>query len=305
MQPDLLTSGQQETPMARPQSQHRTSTNSIPSSNLPIRSSTSRHHSHTISLGTNHSSHRVSRRKSMTSGIANSAAILRAAVNGNGENLPGTMGQIHRRSLPVKQSGSHQAALSMPGEEDGGDDEALLMDTSFDDNLGYQQSTLMDSSGTANSLLPPGQGGLSSKGRARRASEGSHLSKGENKRASGELRCEKCGKGYKHSSCLTKHLSVFLPFLHLSFAILITSSEACLVSALAYMICSNDRPLFRRLRIPKSSLTQMQMGAHARMVLYFKVTYLQAPTSSIARSCVGACWHESRRGRDAGFGETP
>lgn len=48
-----------------------------------------------------------------------------------------------------------------------------------------------------------------SKSRIRRASEGSRLSKGDGKRTSGsELRCEKCGKGYKHSSCLTKHLSV-------------------------------------------------------------------------------------------------
>ncbi|KAI9870451.1 MAG: hypothetical protein M1823_008738, partial [Watsoniomyces obsoletus] len=46
-----------------------------------------------------------------------------------------------------------------------------------------------------------------SKSRNRRASEGSRLSKGEGKRASAsDLRCDKCGKGYKHSSCLTKHL---------------------------------------------------------------------------------------------------
>ncbi|CAD6591385.1 MAG: hypothetical protein ASARMPREDX12_005145 [Alectoria sarmentosa] len=45
-----------------------------------------------------------------------------------------------------------------------------------------------------------------SKARARRASEGSYLTKGEGKRSGGEVRCEKCGKGYKHSSCLTKHL---------------------------------------------------------------------------------------------------
>ena len=53
--------------------------------------------------------------------------------------------------------------------------------------------------------------------RARRASEGSYLTKGEGKRSSGELRCEKCGKGYKHSSCLTKHLSVLsgLPVIQL------------------------------------------------------------------------------------------
>jgi len=46
----------------------------------------------------------------------------------------------------------------------------------------------------------------SSKARGRRASEASALTK--KKSASGELKCETCGKGYKHSSCLTKHLLV-------------------------------------------------------------------------------------------------
>jgi hypothetical protein len=51
--------------------------------------------------------------------------------------------------------------------------------------------------------------GTNNKGRGRRASEGAHLVKGGGKRISGgELRCDQCGKGYKHSSCLTKHLSV-------------------------------------------------------------------------------------------------
>lgn len=41
-----------------------------------------------------------------------------------------------------------------------------------------------------------------SKGRNRRASEGASDA-GNSKN---DLKCEKCGKGYKHSSCLTKHL---------------------------------------------------------------------------------------------------
>jgi hypothetical protein len=56
--------------------------------------------------------------------------------------------------------------------------------------------------------LPEVEKGNNGKARIRRASEGSQLRK-EGKRASGgELRCETCGKGYKHSSCLTKHLLV-------------------------------------------------------------------------------------------------
>jgi hypothetical protein len=42
--------------------------------------------------------------------------------------------------------------------------------------------------------------------RMRRASEGQHLMK-DGKKGS-ELKCDKCGKGYKHSSCLSKHLFV-------------------------------------------------------------------------------------------------
>ena len=45
------------------------------------------------------------------------------------------------------------------------------------------------------------------KERMRRASEGTSLTRGERRRSNtGELRCDHCGKGYKHGSCLTKHL---------------------------------------------------------------------------------------------------
>lgn len=50
----------------------------------------------------------------------------------------------------------------------------------------------------------------SGKSRNRRASEGSYLVKGEGKRSISELRCDTCGKSYKHSSCLTKHMYVSL-----------------------------------------------------------------------------------------------
>lgn len=43
------------------------------------------------------------------------------------------------------------------------------------------------------------------KNRARRASDGTRLTKKE-KAAAGELKCEHCGKAYKHGSCLNKHL---------------------------------------------------------------------------------------------------
>jgi hypothetical protein len=48
------------------------------------------------------------------------------------------------------------------------------------------------------------------KARIRRASDGQPLTKEGKKSSRVELRCETCGKGYKHSSCLTKHLFVSL-----------------------------------------------------------------------------------------------
>ncbi|KAK2630150.1 hypothetical protein QTJ16_000970 [Diplocarpon rosae] len=44
--------------------------------------------------------------------------------------------------------------------------------------------------------------------RIRRASEGQYRTKDGKKAHGSDLKCEKCGKGYKHSSCLSKHLFV-------------------------------------------------------------------------------------------------
>lgn len=89
----------------------------------------------------------------------------------------------------------------------------------------------MDDEGSVveDDFLPVENFSTGSKARARRASEGSYLTKGEGKRSSSELRCDKCGKGYKHSSCLTKHLSVFLVF----------PSSSCLLYLSPLCICAS------------------------------------------------------------------
>lgn len=89
-----------------------------------------------------------------------------------------------------------------------------------EENLQFPRKTGSLENGSGDSAIAEGYGpdAMKSAGGRRRASEGAHLvlggaPGGSRARSGSELKCDKCGKGYKHSSCLTKHLFV-LP-LHL------------------------------------------------------------------------------------------
>lgn len=157
-----------------------------------------------MSLGAINPAHRVTRRKSMTSTAVNNAAVIAAAINGTDEKTHGASVLSNRRSLTLKHNGEIRGNGSVMADPSVGsmDDAGHVEDRDGDHNFRRDESAIDDS------LLAEENNDSNSKARARRASEGAHLSKSEGKRASGELRCEKCGKGYKHSSCLTKHLSV-------------------------------------------------------------------------------------------------
>lgn len=183
----------QEPITVRPSSQHRHSSSLAGS--LPK----SRPHSHSVSIGSINPAHRVTRRKSMSSTAAGMAA---AAKGMSGAPLDGSASS-RRLSKPASvfrgPSLSNNPGIASSVPSNGG---------------GFAPGSYAAKTEAAVSDGPPlaamtEQEKANSKSRVRRASEGSRLGKGESKRSSGsELRCEKCGKGYKHSSCLTKHLSV-------------------------------------------------------------------------------------------------
>ena len=136
----------------------------------------------------------------MTSTAANQLAAMAAAIKGIDEATLGASAPSNRRSLTVKHGSTRPI--------NGGEGKYLMdsyqssnKDVEDEDNTANIESPILDNHASAEG---------DTKTRARRASEGAHAAKHEGKRASGELRCEKCGKGYKHSSCLTKHLSVSL-----------------------------------------------------------------------------------------------
>jgi len=157
----------------------------------------SRQHSHSISLAATNPSHRVNRRKSVNAGASSTAqAAIAAALREQGDASAMPL-QTHRRSMSSKkttESHSMSSRPSMhsyfngPSSSATGQDNDALEDNPLDEDLA------------------PSSKSLSTKNRNRRASEGSYLAKGEGKKSSSDLRCDTCGKGYKHSSCLTKHL---------------------------------------------------------------------------------------------------
>ena len=161
--------------------------------NAASRPSSARHHSHSVSLGSVNPTHRVTRRKSINASAINNQSAVQAALNdlsrGGSTSVFDSNIQANRRSiLEFSSPEGNQARSSGFLQPDNG----IAKDSAVAD-------------GFAPAASPPVNNG---KPRSRRASEGAYLSKGEGKRSSAELRCETCGKGYKHSSCLTKHLLV-------------------------------------------------------------------------------------------------
>ncbi|TVY32938.1 hypothetical protein LOCC1_G008797 [Lachnellula occidentalis] len=230
---------------SRPLSQHRLSM-STNAGSLP--KSHARNHSHSVSSGSLIPSHRVNRRKSVSSNASNVAAMV-AAVREAGDTSLG-MPISARRNTMSKSASARSAALgSLPsppasllghrirltssGKSERGESAIDDLDEMDDEEeTGFKQS------------------------RMRRASEGSQLTKDGKKASGGDLKCDKCGKGYKHSSCLSKHL--FVP------------------TFLSYM--------------PNMGL----VGAYSGMVLYFETTYFEASASAAFGSSFSPCDYEPR-----------
>lgn len=150
----------------------------------------------------------MTRRKSMTSTAVNNVAAIAAALSGAEEPLARGPLESSRRSFTLKSgSGRGPDAVSL------GKLAGLIADThsiegvrDHDRGATSEMKYAMEGSAVVDEPATLDNEGSISKARTRRASEGAYLSRSEGKRSSGELRCEKCGKGYKHSSCLTKHL---------------------------------------------------------------------------------------------------
>ncbi len=160
-----------------------------------------RNHSHSVSSGSLITNHRVTRRKSVSSNAASNVAAMVAAVREAGDATFG-MPISGRRNTMSKSASARSAAIgslpsppaSLPGHR---------FRLTSNGKLDRGESAIDDDQ---NDEMDEEDEKEFKSARMRRASEGQQLTK-DGKKAN-DLKCEKCGKGYKHSSCLSKHLFV-------------------------------------------------------------------------------------------------
>ncbi|KAJ5703423.1 hypothetical protein N7493_011812 [Penicillium malachiteum] len=176
----------------------------------PLPNPNQRQHSHSISLGAVNANHRVTRRKSVTTAAANAAAAIAASMK-EGESASSLPMSTHRRSL---------------GGRKGLESTSVGATSGFSSYLSRSVNSPSQEPPVARKASPSNSDDdtKSIKGRNRRASEGAQ-SKTEGKRVPAELRCERCGKGYKHGSCLAKHMCVSPPPPQCRSAVLLRSIE--------------------------------------------------------------------------------
>lgn len=195
-------------PSTRPLTHQRSPMSSSASSALAGRQSHARtnshSHSHSLFAGALNPTHRITRRKSITTPGANVAALAAAIRDSEqGGAIPITSGG--RRNTITKHTTVRAGLVdSLPSPPASLPNKSALLDAERE----AQESAIDDDS---NELSSDEAAANFDQTRVRRASDGQPLTKDGKKSNRIEVRCETCGKGYKHSSCLTKHLLVSLP----------------------------------------------------------------------------------------------
>ncbi|KAI1437702.1 hypothetical protein GGR50DRAFT_21187 [Xylaria sp. CBS 124048] len=219
----------------RRQSISSATTSALPSARPP---SHSRNNSHSLSAlsGVHNSTHRVTRRKSMTSPAANTAAVV-AALQEVGEKVTTVPIITNSRRGTMSKSATTRAAIvsSLPSPPASLPTHRFAMESPPEG----QESAIEDDS---NDMSADEREDGFQQARIRRASDGQPLAKEGRKSNRVELRCDKCGKGYKHSSCLTKHLWEHTPEWSFTSKLLISKHQQVqLLEAASVLVAMNNK----------------------------------------------------------------
>ncbi|KAI0002829.1 hypothetical protein F4779DRAFT_113938 [Xylariaceae sp. FL0662B] len=224
----------------RPLTQHRPSISagSTPCSLGAVRQlshSRNNSHSHSALSATLNATHRVTRRKSITNTAANVAAVAAALTEAGDKVTPLPIAVNSRRGTMSKPAAARSAIVgSLPSPPASLPTHKFAM-TAKPEN---QESAIDDD---LNDMSADDGDPELQKARVRRASDGQPLTKEGKKSNRIELRCDKCGKGYKHSSCLTKHLWEHTPEWSLTSKLLISKHQQVqLLEAASVLVAMNN-----------------------------------------------------------------
>ncbi|EAA27147.3 hypothetical protein GE21DRAFT_4350 [Neurospora crassa] len=224
---------------------HRPSVSSNPIPALSVaRQPHSRTNSHSLLSGSLNGTHRVTRRKSMTNTGANVAALAAALQQESGDKAMPLPISINARRNTISKNGLSRSAVvgSLPSPPASlpthkfvtSDGTVNMQDSAIDDEV-HMSGDEGDNSNNSSSGA--------SKSRNRRASDGQPAPKESRRINRPELRCEKCGKGYKHSSCLTKHLWEHTPEWSYTSKLLISKHQQVqLLEAASVLVAMNNKP---------------------------------------------------------------
>ncbi|KAI9827976.1 MAG: hypothetical protein M1826_006172 [Phylliscum demangeonii] len=192
---------------------------------MPVRSWHARHASHhALSVPAMSQTHRVARRKSMSSTAASQLAVVAAAVREAPAMPDGAV-------IEGDRDASGDVAHSVPSRLD-----RTREDAGHGDAWRRRTSVIADAFTTPSALPIAARPGA--KARLRRASDGSQRLKGG---AGGDLKCQTCGKRYKHSSCLTKHLWEHTPEWSYTSKLLVSKHQQVqLLEAASVLIAMNQ-----------------------------------------------------------------
>ncbi|KAG5952068.1 hypothetical protein E4U53_001707 [Claviceps sorghi] len=218
---------------SRPLTLQRPSLSSPPASAIPGRQSHARNNSHSLLSSSLNAHHRITRRKSVTTPVPNVAALTAAVSNGDQTGAIPIVNSSRRQPVSKTALARTSLAASLPSPP-----ASLPTHRTVPELKHEHQESAIDDGNDASA----DEAAKSRMSRSRRASDDQSLLKDGKKSNRIEVRCNECGKSYKHGSCLIKHLWEHTPEWSLTSKLLISKHQQVqLLEAASVLVAMNGK----------------------------------------------------------------
>ncbi|KAG6000182.1 hypothetical protein E4U54_001523 [Claviceps lovelessii] len=218
---------------SRPLTLQRQSLSSPSASAIPGRQSHTRNNSHSLLSSPLNVNHRITRRKSVTTPAPNVAALTAVVNNGDQTGAIPIVNSSRRQPLSKTALARTPMVGSLPSPPASLPSHRTVPELKHE----HQESAIDDGNDASAEEAAKLQFG-----RSRRASDDQSLLKDGKKSNRIEVRCNECGKSYKHGSCLVKHLWEHTPEWSLTSKLLISKHQQVqLLEAASVLVAMNGK----------------------------------------------------------------